>query len=329
MTKNRTNEYVPKFLTDGQLRAELEKCEYCAEKPCKEACPADCSPADFIMALRVGAPSDYRRSAALIMGSNPLGGVCGAVCPDRHCMKACVHRTFDSAVNIPAVQATIIDKAKSLGVMPEFKTPESNGKKVAVLGAGPAGLGAAALLAQMGYQVEVYDRMEQPGGMCNLIPESRLPREVLTSDIEFLLTLGKISIKNAKWSDAARKRYNAFLIATGLDEPFVPVIKNSETAIDWMKYLSNPGKYRLKGKRVAVIGGGAVALDCAEEVMQHGAVSVELVALEMWSEMPLTTKERTAIESSRIAVTGRVRVMEILTKGSACRPGSPLSPSRS
>jgi NADPH-dependent glutamate synthase beta subunit-like oxidoreductase/dihydroorotate dehydrogenase len=315
MTKLKNNECVPLFLTDGQLRAEIEKCEYCAEKPCKEACPVDCSPADFIIAVRVGAPQDFRRSAAIIMGSNPLGGVCGAVCPDRHCMKACVHRTFDSAVNIPAVQATIIDKAKSLGVMPEFNAPVSNGKKVAILGAGPAGLGAAALLAQKGYQVDVYDRMEQPGGMCNLIPESRLPREVLNSDIEFLLSLGKISIKNTKWSDAARKRYDAFLVATGLDEPFVPVIKNSETAIDWMKYLSNSGKYRLKGKRVAVIGGGAVALDCAEEAMEHGAASVELFALEMWSEMPLTAKERNAIENSGIAVTGRVRVTEILAKG--------------
>jgi len=315
MTKPTTNECVPLFLTDGQLRAELEKCEYCAEKPCMEACPVNCSPADFIMAVRVGAPADFQRSAALIMGSNPLGGVCGAVCPDRHCMKACVHRTFDSAVNIPAVQATIIDKAKSLGVMPTFSTPKSNGKKVAVLGAGPAGLGAAAMLGQKGYQVDVYDRMEQPGGMCNLIPESRLPREVLTSDIEFLLSLGKISIKQATWSTAMRKRYDAFLVATGLDEPFVPVIKNSETAIDWMKYLTNPGNYRLKGKRVAIIGGGAVALDCAEEAIQHGAVSVELFALEMWSEMPLTAKERSAIEDSGIAVTGRVKVTGILTKG--------------
>jgi NADPH-dependent glutamate synthase beta subunit-like oxidoreductase/dihydroorotate dehydrogenase/Pyruvate/2-oxoacid:ferredoxin oxidoreductase delta subunit len=314
MTNTKNNECAPFFLTDGQLRAELEKCEYCAEKPCKEACPVDCSPADFIMAVRVGAPSDYRRSAALIMGSNPLGGVCGAVCPDRHCMKACVHRTFDSAVNIPAVQATIIDKAKSLDVMPEFNVPASNGKKVAVLGAGPTGIGAAALLAQLGYQVDVYDRMEEPGGMCNLIPESRLPRQVLKSDIEFLLSLGKISIKNTKWSDAARKRYDAFLVATGLDEPFVPVIKNSNTAIDWMKYLSKPGQYRLKGKRVAVIGGGAVALDCAEEALQHGASSVEMFALEMWSEMPLTAKERNAIESFNIAVTGRIRVLEILTK---------------
>ena len=105
------------FLTDAQLGAEIQKCEYCEEKPCKEACPADCSPADFIMAVKVGEPSDYRRAAALIMGNNPLGGVCGAVCPDRHCMKACVHRTCDAAVNIPAVQATVVQRARELGLI--------------------------------------------------------------------------------------------------------------------------------------------------------------------------------------------------------------------
>ena len=68
-------------LTAAQLQAELNRCEYCEEKPCQAACPADCSPADFIMAARMGAPSDYRRAGALIMGANPLGWVCGVVCP--------------------------------------------------------------------------------------------------------------------------------------------------------------------------------------------------------------------------------------------------------
>jgi NADPH-dependent glutamate synthase beta subunit-like oxidoreductase len=148
MSKKNKSKYVTEFLTDAQLRAEIEKCEFCEEKPCKEACPVDCSPADFIMAVEIGSRSDFKRSAAHIMGSNPLGGVCGAVCPDRHCMSACVHRTFDSAVNIPAVQATIIERARMLGAMPEFEQAPSNGKKVAVYGAGPAGLGAASLLAQ-------------------------------------------------------------------------------------------------------------------------------------------------------------------------------------
>jgi hypothetical protein len=93
------------FLTDSQMQAELEKCEYCEEKPCMKACPCDCSPTDFIKAVSVGEPSDIMRSAALIMGKNPLGGICGQTCPEKHCMDACVHDKFDSPVNIPAVQA--------------------------------------------------------------------------------------------------------------------------------------------------------------------------------------------------------------------------------
>ena len=121
------------LLTDAQLKAELAKCEYCAEKPCKAACPCDCSPFDFIRAAKVGNPSDIRRAAAQIMRQNPLGGVCGMVCPDRHCMQACVHERFDSPVNIPAVQATIIARAKAMGVMPRFASPPPNGRRVAVV----------------------------------------------------------------------------------------------------------------------------------------------------------------------------------------------------
>jgi glutamate synthase (NADPH) small chain len=255
MIKVRNTNHTTEFLTDAQLRAEIEKCEYCSEKPCKEACPVDCSPADFIMAVKVGARSDFKRAAAHIMGSNPLGGVCGAVCPDTHCMKACVHRTFNSAVNIPDVQATIIERAKALDAMPEFVLTKSNGKKVAVFGAGPTGLGAAALLAQKGYAVDIFDKTKQPGGMCNLIPKSRLSQKVLQSDIDFLMSLGKISLKSGKWSSAIKNGYNARLIATGLDEPFIPSITGSNSAIDWITYLGNTKRYRIKGKRIAIVGG--------------------------------------------------------------------------
>ena len=110
-----------KFLSDAQLKAEADRCLYCEEKPCKAACPADCSPADFIMAVKTGRRSDIKRAAKLIMGSNPFGGVCGAVCPDWFCVKACSRRLFDNPINIPAVQATVVQKAKELGVLGGYK----------------------------------------------------------------------------------------------------------------------------------------------------------------------------------------------------------------
>ncbi|MBI5208513.1 MAG: FAD-dependent oxidoreductase [Elusimicrobia bacterium] len=311
------------FLTDAQLKAELDKCEYCAEKPCKEACPADCSPADFIMAARRGAPSDFKRAAALIMGSNPLGGVCGAVCPDRHCMKACVHRTFDHAVDIPAVQATIVQKAKDLGVLPVFPPEVPNGKKVAVVGGGPAGHGAAAALAQLGYAVTILEAQEGSGGMAGLIPGSRLDKKVLRTDLEFARGLGDIAVRHGRRVDdpgaLLAKGFDAVVVATGLDVPFMLPIKGAKAAVDWQTWLRDPESVRVKGRRVAVIGGGAVAADCAETAVEGGAERVELFALEKLGEMPLTAKELAGILDAGVQVSGRVRVAAIMTKGGKIR----------
>jgi dihydropyrimidine dehydrogenase (NAD+) subunit PreA len=218
-------------------------------------------------------------------------------------------------VNIPAVQTTIIERAKALDAMPGFILPKPNGKKVAIFGAGPAGLGAAAMLAQMGYAVDVFDKAKQPGGMCHLVPKSRLSPRVLQSDIDFLMSLGKISFKKGSWSAEAKNGYAATLVVTGLDKAFIPTILGSDTAVDWMEYLTNPARFSVKEKRVAVVGGGAVALDCAEEALARGARGVEMFALETWSEMPLTAKERFAVEQNGIALTGRVRVTEVLERG--------------
>src|SRR5512135_729251 len=103
-------------LSDAQFQSELDRCLCCEEKPCREACPAHCSPADFIMAARGGEPSDCRRAGALIQASNPLGWVCGVVCPDTFCMKACSRRLFDRPINIPAVQASVMKRAYEAGL---------------------------------------------------------------------------------------------------------------------------------------------------------------------------------------------------------------------
>jgi dihydropyrimidine dehydrogenase (NAD+) subunit PreA len=307
----------PFFLTDAQLASEIARCEYCAEKPCKGACPADCSPADFIMAAKVGAPSDYRRAAALIMAANPLGGVCGVVCPDTHCMRACARATFDTPIEIPAVQATIIARARELGVMPTPERPGTSGGRVAVVGAGPAGCGAAAVLARNGYRVDLLEA-GHAGGMASLIPDFRLGKDVLAADLAFVVSLGAVRLKAQRVDEPASllsSGYDAVVVTTGLDRPVRLGIPGEEAAIGWSELLASPGGFPMDGRHVAVIGGGAVAADCAETAAAAGAASVEMFALETLPEMPLTRAELSGLVRSGVAVSGRVRVTAIRLDG--------------
>ena len=302
-------------MTSHQLQAELLRCEYCEEKPCQAACPANCSPFDFIMAAREGNPSDIRRSAGEIMRNNPLGGVCGAVCPDTLCMAACTRKKFDGPINIPRMQATVVEMAKRLGGIPKFSTPVPNGKKVAVIGGGPAGLGAAAALAQMGYAVDIFEAGAKLGGMLNLIPDDRLDKHVAETDIEFLLSLGQITSKTGTKVDDPKsllgQGYGAVCVTVGLWNPIKLGIENEDLAITMTDLLSDPQKYNFKG-RVAVVGGGATAVDCAITAKARGAKQVGLFMLEKLSEMPLTARERQDLLDYDIEVNGRVRLTRLL-----------------
>ncbi len=302
-------------MTEAQLKAELEKCEYCAEKPCREACPAHCSPADFIMAARVGAKSDYRRAAALILGANPLGGVCGLVCPDTFCMKACVHASFTTPVNIPSVQATIIRKAKAYG-LPRFAAATPNGFKVAVIGAGAAGIGAAAVLAQKGYRIDLFEQ-HRSGGMAHLIPDFRLDKKVLKSDLQFFLSLGDIHLIRKRADDPGllRKRYDAVVVCSGLEQAVALDVPGGEAALTWQEFLEERRNIHLKDQRIAVIGGGAVAVDCAAVARRRGAGHVELIYRRKWENMPLTAYERALLLREGIETTTCARVQEVVVAG--------------
>ena len=151
------------IMTAAQLQAELLRCEYCEEKPCREACPATAHPPISSWRLASGNPSDIRRSAAEIMHANPLGGVCGMVCPDTLCMAACTRKKFDGAINIPLVQATIIEMAKHLGGIPEFSKPQLNGKKVAVDRRWTSRIGRSSCLGTDGLHGGYLRRPQPPG----------------------------------------------------------------------------------------------------------------------------------------------------------------------
>lgn len=305
------------FLTDAQLMSEIRRCEYCAEKPCKTACPCDCSPADFMMAAAQGRPSDFKRAAGIILASNPLGGICGSVCPDYHCVQACSREKFDSPIRIPEVQAAIVRKARELGQVPEFTPVRKNGLKVAVAGGGPSGIGAAVTLTQLGYEVDIIDP-EALGGQVNLIPPERLDKGVLMGDLLYLTEVFKINHVMEQVGSAAKlldKGYAAVVLAGGLNDPIRLNIPGDETALYGMDILRNPGCYLFKGKRIALVG-GAIAADQALTAKNRGAAHVELITLEAWHELPLTEDEKQGLIAAGVCFSPRTRIAEIVNDGS-------------
>ncbi len=305
----------PRYLLGArQLEAELERCVACAAKPCRDACPAHCSPADFIMAARGGEPSDLARSAAMILAANPLGGVCGVVCPDSHCMAACARTALDEPIRIPAVQATIIQRARDLGMPPVPEPRAPSGSRVAVVGGGPAGLAATAVLAQLGHAVDLFDAGDRLGGMATLVPPFRLDPGVLDADLAFVTSLGAVTIHSGTPvpDPSELDDWNAVVVATGLDRPRALRICGEDLAVTALDYLRKPDRHPMAGRHVAVVGGGAVAVDCALTAGAAGAATVELVTLESLAELPLTRVERTALLEAGVEVSGRTRVTTIV-----------------
>lgn len=303
------------YYTDAQLQEELDRCIYCAEKPCLDGCPAHCSPADFIMAAKQGQKQDIARSAAEILQANPMGESCGAICPDSFCMQACSRAGFDRPINIPKLQATIVHKARQ---EKSFKLPEKpakNGKKVAIIGAGPAGLGACAVLARKGYEITLFDDRKAPGGAASLIPEDRLPEDVIKADFDYVVSLGHVQTKFEHEVKEPKKLldngFDAVLISAGEPESTSLGVKgDEENSVAFTQYLKDTSKYKTDGA-VAIIGGGAVAVDCATEAKRQGAKQVEMFVRRTVGEMRLTAHERQLLLDNLVDITTRTRIKEI------------------
>ncbi|NLO91204.1 MAG: FAD-dependent oxidoreductase, partial [Elusimicrobia bacterium] len=212
---------------------------------------------------------------------------------------------------------TIIAKARALGVMPEFGKAKTNGRKTAVIGGGPAGCAAAAVLAQLGYSVDVYESDGTPGGMCKLIPDSRLNKSVLEDDLLFIKSLGAVNFITGKKVPAAAqlaKKYDSVVVSTGLTQPIALGIPGENSALAWSEYLASSKKYPMKGKTVAVIGGGDVAADCAATAVRAGARHVELIYRRRVCDMPLGQKELDELLAEGVAITERARLASINAK---------------
>ena len=300
------------YLKQPQLKAELEKCMQCPNKPCRQACPVLCSPCDFIAHAKNG---KWKDAAAEILRHNPLGEVCGLICPDRFCMKACVRGNIDAPIKIPAVQAAIMQKARDTAI----KELPHNGKKIAVIGLGPAGIGAVSEALQHGFAVDAFEKEQTIGGALNLIPQERLPREVLLWEWQrisknHLLTL-HFSTEANDYKALLNQGYEAIIVALGEQKTRRLNIEGEEFAIDYTEYLQNPQKYAVTG-HVIIIGGGAAAVDCAITAHRNGAKHTEMLVRRGISNMRITTAERDSLLEAGIDITTMTKPLKIEKSGS-------------
>jgi dihydropyrimidine dehydrogenase (NAD+) subunit PreA len=213
----------------------------------------------------------------------------------------------NSPIAIPCSQANIIAEARRLNVFPEFKQPAQihADKKVAIIGAGPAGLAAAAYLGSRGYPVTVFESSDAAGGSMKLIPSARLPRDVLNADIDFALSRGQVTLKTGtriENPESLLPEFAAVLVAVGCHRPRTMGIENEEKMVSSHRFLTEQPAV---GARVAVVGGGAVAIDCATTAKRLGAEEVTMFYRRAMAEMPLDEAEKAELFEHGIDVVGR------------------------
>lgn len=301
------------YLTKTQLKAELDRCLGCKNKPCMNACPVNCNPQEFIIHAKAG---EYQEAVKVISRNNPMGQTCGLICPDKFCMQACTRAKIDFSVNIPKVQATIMKNYRCDACF-DTLTP-LNGKSIAIIGAGPAGMAAASWLEKAGYQISVFEAEEEIGGALNLIPESRLPHAVIEKDWEYIYNTGRMTLRlNSDIGNPENLLNDGFdgvIVATGEPHCTDLGIIGEENTICYMDYLRHPEDYQTNG-HVAVIGGGAVAVDCALTAKANGATEVEMFVRRKLSDMKVTKAEYMELLSVGIDITTMTSPVKALKKG--------------
>ena len=282
--------------------------------PCKTACPAHIAVQGY---LKLAAQGKYREALQLIKRENPFPAVCGRIC-NRRCEDACTRGTVDQAVAIDEVKRFIAqqDLDAETRFVPEKVIPKVDGEfaeKIAVVGAGPAGMSCAYYLAEKGYRPTVFEKEARPGGMLmNAIPSFRLEKDVVEAEIDVLRQLGvefRCGVEVGKDVTIAQLRqegYKGFYVAVGLQSGGrLPVpggdAENVISGVDFMRDVNLRDKKSLSG-RVVVIGGGNIAADVARTAVRCGAENVSLYCLEGYDEMPMGEEDRSECERDGVAV---------------------------
>ena len=271
--------------------------------PCKTACPAHIAVQGY---LKLAAQGKYREALQLIKRENPFPAVCGRIC-NRRCEDACTRGTVDQAVAIDEVKRFIAqqDLNAERRFIPDRVVPKLLGgfeEKIAIIGAGPAGLSCAYYLAEKGYKPTVFEKNEKPGGMLRYgVPSFKLEKDVIDAEIDIIRQLGveiKCGVevgKDVTLDELRSQGYKAFYIAIGCQGGRKANIPGEDaegvmTAVDFLRTVGGDESYPVRGKAV-VVGGGNVAIDVARTAVRCSAESVKMFCLEPRDKMPASEEE--------------------------------------
>ena len=277
-------------LTPTQALLEAERCLYCFDAPCAQACPTQIDVPSFIRRIADG---NLRGAAQTILDANPLGGMCARVCPTEDlCEKVCVRNTQQGQpVAIGRLQRHAVD-ALMHSLRPKvFQRAAPTGRRVAVLGAGPAGLACAHTLARIGHDVEMFDARAKPGGLNEYgLAAYKTADDFAQKEAAWLLGIGGIAVYNgwrlesALQLQALRDEFDAVFLAIGLDDTHslgIPgeMLEGVRDAVDFIAALRQARHLEEipLGRRVVVIGGGMTAVDAAVQASLLGAEQVTMV----------------------------------------------------
>ncbi|MDP2871702.1 MAG: NADPH-dependent glutamate synthase [Bacillota bacterium] len=294
-----------------QATHEANRCIQCPKRPCVGGCPVNVDIPDFIKALRQG---NMPEAVKILKSKNSLPGICGRVCPqETQCEEVCVLGKRGAPIAVGRLERYVADweqqQAGSARLVVDIAP--SSGKKVAVVGSGPAGLTCAADLAKMGHQVTVFEALHVAGGVLMYgIPEFRLPKAIVQSEVNYVrswgveIRLDAVIGKVMSVDELLSNGYDAVFLGTGAGLPmflripgenFTGVYSANEflTRVNLMKaYLREEYDTPVPmGRRIAVIGGGNVAMDSARCALRLGADRVYVIYRRSRAEMPARAEE--------------------------------------
>lgn len=277
----------------------VKECMGAEESFCKSRCPMHTDVKEYVKKI---ADRDYEGAVKVIREKLFLPGTLGRICA-HPCEEACRReKEFGQPLSIAALKRFAADKADEESLW-DVTTGEDTGKKVAVIGSGPAGAQAAIDLRKAGHEVTIYEREEKTGGMLRLgIPKYRLPREIVEREYRYLDRLGinfqmGVTVGRDISLRELRKQYDAVLLANGAQKGSIVKVPGYDadgvyTATEFLKEISLTDRFDRAGKKIVIVGGGDVAMDCARSALRLGAAKVSQCSLESLEELPASTKEK-------------------------------------